>query len=77
MSVATGILMYGFALLHEGPGNMPTVRPPAMEGRLVVPVGDRYTQALMKIVRVKEGITKTDLGGCRFVNLLGTHGWQE
>ena len=55
----------------------PLVDQLAMEGRLVVPVGDRYTQALMKIVRVKEGITKTDLGGCRFVNLLGTHGWKE
>jgi protein-L-isoaspartate(D-aspartate) O-methyltransferase len=55
----------------------PLVDQLAMGGRLVVPVGDRYTQALMKIVRVKEGISKTDLGGCRFVNLLGTHGWQE
>ena len=55
----------------------PLVDQLAMGGRLVVPVGDRYTQALMKIVRVKEGITKTDLGGCRFVNLLGTHGWKE
>jgi protein-L-isoaspartate(D-aspartate) O-methyltransferase len=55
----------------------PLVDQLAMEGRLVVPVGDRYTQALIKIVRVKEGITKTDLGGCRFVNLLGTHGWKE
>lgn len=55
----------------------PLVDQLAMEGRLVVPVGDRYTQSLMKIVRVKEGITKTDLGGCRFVNLLGSHGWKE
>ena len=55
----------------------PLVDQLAMGGRLVVPVGDRYTQALMKIARVKEGITKTDLGGCRFVNLLGTHGWKE
>ena len=55
----------------------PLVDQLAMGGRLVVPVGDRYTQALMKMVRVKEGITKTDLGGCRFVNLLGTHGWKE
>ena len=55
----------------------PLVDQLAMEGRLVVPVGDRYTQSLIKIVRVKEGITKTDLGGCRFVNLLGSHGWKE
>jgi protein-L-isoaspartate(D-aspartate) O-methyltransferase len=55
----------------------PLVDQLAMGGRLVVPVGDRYTQSLMKIVRVKEGITKTDLGGCRFVSLLGQHGWKE
>jgi protein-L-isoaspartate(D-aspartate) O-methyltransferase len=55
----------------------PLVDQLAMGGRLVVPVGDRYTQSLMKIARVKEGISKTDLGGCRFVNLLGTHGWKE
>ena len=55
----------------------PLVDQLAMGGRLVVPVGDRYTQTLIKIVRVKEGISKTDLGSCRFVNLLGTHGWQE
>ena len=55
----------------------PLVDQLAMGGRLVVPVGDRYTQSLMRIVRVKEGITKKDLGGCRFVNLLGRHGWKE
>jgi protein-L-isoaspartate(D-aspartate) O-methyltransferase len=55
----------------------PLVDQLAMGGRLVVPVGDRYTQALIKILRVKEGVTKTDLGGCRFVNLLGTHGWKD
>jgi protein-L-isoaspartate(D-aspartate) O-methyltransferase len=55
----------------------PLVDQLAMGGRLVIPVGDRYTQSLMKIVRLKEGISKTDLGGCRFVNLLGKYGWQE
>jgi protein-L-isoaspartate(D-aspartate) O-methyltransferase len=55
----------------------PLVDQLAMGGKLVVPVGDRYTQSLMKVVRVKEGISKTDLGGCRFVNLLGRYGWKE
>jgi protein-L-isoaspartate(D-aspartate) O-methyltransferase len=55
----------------------PLVDQLAMDGRLVIPVGDRYTQSLLKIVRVKEGATKTDLGGCRFVNLVGQHGWKE
>ena len=55
----------------------PLVDQLAMGGRLVVPVGDKYTQSLMRVVRTKEGIIKTDLGGCRFVNLLGRHGWKE
>jgi protein-L-isoaspartate(D-aspartate) O-methyltransferase len=45
-------------------------------GRLVIPVGDRYTQSLLRIVRHKTGLEKQDLGGCRFVNLVGKHGWQ-
>jgi protein-L-isoaspartate(D-aspartate) O-methyltransferase len=55
----------------------PLVDQLAVGGRLVVPVGDKYTQSLMRAVRTKEGIIKTDLGGCRFVNLLGRHGWKE
>jgi len=55
----------------------PLIDQLAMGGRLVVPVGDRFTQSLIKIVRVKEGITKTDLGGCRFVNLVGQYGWKD
>ena len=54
----------------------PLVDQLGMGGRLVIPVGDRHTQSLIKIVRVKEGIQKTDLGGCRFVDLLGQHGWR-
>jgi protein-L-isoaspartate(D-aspartate) O-methyltransferase len=55
----------------------PLVDQLAVGGRLVIPVGDRYTQSLIRVDRVKEGIKKTDLGGCRFVNLLGQHGWQD
>ena len=55
----------------------PLVDQLAGGGRLVVPVGDKYTQSLMRVVRTKEGITKTDYGGCRFVDLLGRHGWKE
>lgn len=55
----------------------PLVDQLAMGGRLVIPVGDRYSQDLLKIARVKEGITRTNLGGCRFVNLVGHYGWQD
>jgi protein-L-isoaspartate(D-aspartate) O-methyltransferase len=49
----------------------------AVGGRMVIPVGDQHTQELVKIVKDENGIHKTDLGGCRFVKLVGEHGWQE
>jgi len=45
-------------------------------GRLVIPVGDSYVQDLIKIVKTQDGVTKEDLGGCRFVKLIGTYGWE-
>jgi protein-L-isoaspartate(D-aspartate) O-methyltransferase len=48
-----------------------------MGGRLVVPVGDRFGQDLILVRRVAEGIKKTNLGGVRFVNLVGKWGWKE
>jgi protein-L-isoaspartate(D-aspartate) O-methyltransferase len=48
-------------------------------GRLIVPTGDRHTQKLLKITRTSEDLDKAetkDLGGCRFVNLIGEYGWK-
>ncbi len=44
-------------------------------GCLVVPVGDRSLQTLMRITRRDGEFISEDLGGCRFVNLIGEHGW--
>jgi protein-L-isoaspartate(D-aspartate) O-methyltransferase len=46
-------------------------------GRMVIPVGDRWSQTLFQIRRDKDGFYKSDLGGCRFVKLIGEHGWKE
>lgn len=46
-------------------------------GSLVVPVGGEHSQTLLRIVREKDGIRETNLGGCRFVKLIGNSGWQE
>lgn len=46
-------------------------------GRMAIPVGDQYSQELIKIHRGKNGMHKTSLGGCRFVKLIGEHGWRE
>lgn len=45
-------------------------------GRMIIPVGDRFSQTLLKIRREEDGIHKTDLGGCRFVKLIGECGWK-
>jgi protein-L-isoaspartate(D-aspartate) O-methyltransferase len=49
-------------------------------GRLIIPVGNHYSQNLMKITRPAQDLSdlkKEDLGGCRFVSLIGEHGWKE
>ncbi len=45
-------------------------------GRLVIPVGDEYSQILLRVVKKKKGYKEEDLGGCRFVKLIGDHGWK-
>ena len=47
----------------------------AVGGRMVVPVGDQHSQELMKLVKDEIGVNQTNLGGCRFVKLIGEHGW--
>jgi len=46
-------------------------------GRMVVPVGNQHSQELIKFTKNKSGIHKSNLGGCRFVKLIGAHGWKE
>ena len=49
----------------------------AMGGRLVIPVGDAYAQDLLRVTKIEGGIKKEDLGGCRFVKLIGKYGWED
>lgn len=50
----------------------------AAGGRLVIPVGNRDSQVLMRITRTAQGeYQKEQLLGCRFVPLVGKHGWEE
>jgi protein-L-isoaspartate(D-aspartate) O-methyltransferase len=48
----------------------------AIGGRMVIPVGNQHTQDLIKLVRDQNGIQQTNLGGCRFVKLVGEFGWR-
>ena len=49
----------------------------AIGGRLIIPVGDAFAQDLIRVTKTEEGFRKEDLGGCRFVKLIGKYGWQE
>jgi protein-L-isoaspartate(D-aspartate) O-methyltransferase len=52
----------------------------AVGGKMVVPVGGRDVQTLYKLTRPVENlqeIIKEDLGGCRFVSLIGESGWKK
>jgi len=44
-------------------------------GRLVIPVGSRDIQELVRIVKTPAGAKRHNLGPCRFVPLLGKSGW--
>lgn len=47
-----------------------------MGGRLVIPVGNEYSQILLKVVKQEKGYKEKDMGGVRFVKLIGDHGWK-
>ena len=55
----------------------PLVDQLAVGGRLVIPVGDESVQDLIRLKKTEEGVKREDLGGCRFVKLIGRHGWSE
>ncbi len=46
-------------------------------GRMVIPIGSRYDQELVKIIKKKKKNTIYNLGGCRFVSLIGEDAWTE
>jgi protein-L-isoaspartate(D-aspartate) O-methyltransferase len=49
----------------------------AIEGRMMIPVGSRYSQELYKIIRHKNNNEIIKLGGCRFVSLIGKNAWED
>jgi protein-L-isoaspartate(D-aspartate) O-methyltransferase len=55
----------------------PLLKQLGQNGRLLIPVGDRYAQSLKKIVKTEKGFREEDLGGVRFVSLIGDYGWKE
>ncbi|HID97241.1 MAG TPA: protein-L-isoaspartate(D-aspartate) O-methyltransferase [Thermodesulfobacteriaceae bacterium] len=60
----------------------PDVPKPLMDqladnGRLVIPIGDEYSQSLLRLTKKNGGVRQENLGGVRFVKLIGSHGWDR
>ena len=58
----------------------PSIPRPLLEqladgGRLVIPIGRPDRQELVKIVHTGGEYVRYRMGDCRFVNLIGLHGW--
>jgi protein-L-isoaspartate(D-aspartate) O-methyltransferase len=70
---------FGAIIVTAGAPKVPDayVEQLTMGGRLVIPVGDRFSQTLLKLVKAEDGVHEIDLGGCRFVKLVGNQGWKE
>ncbi|OGQ07688.1 MAG: protein-L-isoaspartate O-methyltransferase [Deltaproteobacteria bacterium RIFCSPLOWO2_12_FULL_40_28] len=55
----------------------PLVDQLADGGRLVMPVGTEDVQTLVRISKKNNQVKVESLGDCRFVKLVGTHGWHR
>jgi protein-L-isoaspartate(D-aspartate) O-methyltransferase len=53
----------------------PLLEQLAEGGRLVIPVGEHYTQTMMRIIRRGRDLRRESHGSFRFVELIGEHGW--
>ncbi len=47
------------------------------KGRLVIPIGGRFSQSLTIIEKTNTGISSREVCGCVFVPLIGEEGWRE
>ncbi len=55
----------------------PLIEQLSIGGRLIMPVGGNFSQELIRLEKTEDGIKTTNLGACRFVKLIGQHGWNE
>jgi protein-L-isoaspartate(D-aspartate) O-methyltransferase len=54
----------------------PLVQQLKIGGRMIIPVGEKESQVLQKVVREEDKITVTPIISCMFVPLLGAFGWK-
>jgi protein-L-isoaspartate(D-aspartate) O-methyltransferase len=55
--------------------SQPLVDQLKIGGKLLIPVGNRFSQELLRVTKEAEDVRIENLGGCVFVPLIGKHGW--
>ena len=70
---------YGAIIVSAGAPTIPQIllNQLSFGGRLVIPVGSRWQQDLLKVTKRQKGNKVENLGGCYFVPLIGEGAWEE
>ena len=70
---------YDAIIVSAGAPNVPQalLEQLAWNGRLVIPVGSRWQQDLLRVTKLRKGNNIESLGGCYFVPLIGEGAWKE
>ena len=70
---------YDAILVTAGAPHIPDIllEQLTLGGRMVIPVGSRWEQDLLKVTKRKRKHLVKNLGGCRFVPLIGPGAWDE
>jgi protein-L-isoaspartate(D-aspartate) O-methyltransferase len=88
-NIMTRLFDGSYGWKEEGPfdailvtAGAPSLPPPLLEqlkigGTLVIPIGDKQSQRLLRVRRNKRGFSEEDLRECNFVPLFGEHGWEK
>jgi protein-L-isoaspartate(D-aspartate) O-methyltransferase len=68
---------YDAIIVSAGAPSLPQalVEQLSLNGRLVIPVGSRWQQELLKVTKLRRGNRVENLGGCYFVPLIGEGAW--
>jgi protein-L-isoaspartate(D-aspartate) O-methyltransferase len=70
---------YDAIIVSAGAPDVPEVLMEQLvwNGRLVIPVGSRWQQELLRVTRLRTGKAIENLGGCYFVPLIGEGAWEK
>jgi protein-L-isoaspartate(D-aspartate) O-methyltransferase len=70
---------YDAIIVSAGAPTLPQVllEQLTLNGRLVIPVGSRWQQELLRVTKLRKGNRIENLCGCYFVPLIGKGAWEE